>query len=408
MQGLIAEYERAKIAERTRRGRFHKAKTGNIMGGTGPYGYDYVHKTSERGAYYKINPDEAEIVRLIFSLYLKNQSTAAVVRELNERGIRPRCGAQIWSKGLIHRMLCNECYIGNAYYNKRDKSDKKCKPRERNEWIPIKIPSIINEETFWLVQEILKSHRGGKRTRTYLLSSLMKCKKCGSKYIGSSSNRNHYYYRCGNIVKRYPLPKNCDAKAVRAERLENAVLHAIQRAILKPHILVDHIIDLYEKTDGNGKELKRIRRILLNRKEKLKDKKKRVLDLYSEGLISKEEFVEKQNEIESKNRELEKEITEIDYKISNKIDKSLVIKNINYFSELAKERIESLSAEETQEFLRYLIQEIIFDSQEKTAHIIGSIPIMKEDLNLFQIAPRLSGETWNKKLRFELKVKVKV
>jgi site-specific DNA recombinase len=408
MQGLIAEYERTKIAERTRRGRFHKTRNGDIMGGTAPYGFDYVHKTLEKGAYYKINPEEAETVRLIFSLYLKYQSTARVTKELMEKDIRPRCGSQCWSKGMIHRMLRNECYIGTAYYNKRDKSGKQCKPRQRNEWMAIRIPPIIKDDTFQLSQELLKSHKGGKRIHTFTLSSLVKCKDCGSKYIGTGFGRKYHYYRCGNFLKRFPLPKNCDARPVRGDQLESAVLNAIQEAILKPHILVDHIMELSDK-ESNERELKRTKARLSKRKEKLETKRRRILNLYSEGYISKNEYIEIQAQIDSQQKETEKGIAEVDYKVSNKIDRSLVVKNINYLSSLAKERLESFSAEKTKEFLRYLIKEIIFDSHERTAHIIGFIPIREENStskNLFQVSPVWSGETWNKKFTFEIEVKL--
>ena len=70
VQGLIAEYEKAKILERTRRGRIHKAKEKGIVGSVPPYGYNYVKKSREREGYYEINKDEARVVRLIFDLYL--------------------------------------------------------------------------------------------------------------------------------------------------------------------------------------------------------------------------------------------------------------------------------------------------------------------------------------------------
>jgi len=222
IEGLIAEYERAKILERTRRGRLHRTRNGEMMGGSAPYGYDYIRKTKDRPAYYKVNEKEAEVVRLIFSLYLKLKSTAKVVKVLANRKIRTRNNSKYWSKGVIHRILRNECYIGTAYYNKLEKGGGKRRIREKNEWIPIKIPKILNDEIFKLVQTVLNSHAGGKRRRIYILSGLIRCEHCGSKYIGLSSNHGrHFYYRCGNFVKRFPLPKNCNSRPVKAERIES-------------------------------------------------------------------------------------------------------------------------------------------------------------------------------------------
>ena len=69
-QGMIAEYERAQIAERTRRGKRHRAKAGsvNVLSGA-PYGYRYIRKTEHSQAYYAVENSEAEIVRDVFSKY---------------------------------------------------------------------------------------------------------------------------------------------------------------------------------------------------------------------------------------------------------------------------------------------------------------------------------------------------
>ncbi len=81
VEGLIAEYEKAKILERTRRGKLHKARSGKIVGGIPPFGYDYV---KDKG--YVINEGEAEIVKLIFNLYIQLGSVRAVARKLTEIG----------------------------------------------------------------------------------------------------------------------------------------------------------------------------------------------------------------------------------------------------------------------------------------------------------------------------------
>src|SRR5258708_8295938 len=65
-QGMIAEYERAQIAERTRRGKRHKAQQGVITVLSGaPYGYRYVRKTETSAAYYEVIAAEAKVLRLV-------------------------------------------------------------------------------------------------------------------------------------------------------------------------------------------------------------------------------------------------------------------------------------------------------------------------------------------------------
>ena len=97
-QGMIAEYERAQIAERTRRGKRHRAKGGsiNVLSGA-PYGYRYVKKTENTEAYYEIIPHEAEVVRQIFELYTKTGlSINKIALWLNEQQIATRTGRSQW------------------------------------------------------------------------------------------------------------------------------------------------------------------------------------------------------------------------------------------------------------------------------------------------------------------------
>src|SRR6202162_1566063 len=88
-QGMIAEYERAQIAERSRRGKRHKAQQGviNVLSGA-PYGYRYVRKTETSTAYYEVIEAEAQVVRLVFKMYTQERlSINDIARVLNKRGI---------------------------------------------------------------------------------------------------------------------------------------------------------------------------------------------------------------------------------------------------------------------------------------------------------------------------------
>src|SRR6478736_642284 len=73
-QGMIAEYERAQIAERSRRGKRYKAQQGvvNVLSGT-PYGYRYVKKSDTSAAYYEVLESQADVVRMVFEMYTKQQ-----------------------------------------------------------------------------------------------------------------------------------------------------------------------------------------------------------------------------------------------------------------------------------------------------------------------------------------------
>jgi len=87
-QGMIAEYERAQILERSRRGKRHRARAGQVSVLSGaPYGYHYVRKSEDRPAFYEVLDTEADIVRRVYERYtIGGLSIGAIVRLLNGDG----------------------------------------------------------------------------------------------------------------------------------------------------------------------------------------------------------------------------------------------------------------------------------------------------------------------------------
>src|ERR1700726_2183654 len=91
-QGMIAEYERAQIAERSRRGKRHKAQQGvvNVLSGA-PYGYRYVKKSDHSAAYYEVIEHEAQLVGMVLAMSPgKDWRTTAIPRSLNKQGFPTR------------------------------------------------------------------------------------------------------------------------------------------------------------------------------------------------------------------------------------------------------------------------------------------------------------------------------
>ncbi len=121
VQGVIAEYERAKILERSRRGRRHAARSGSVSALTGaPFGYRYVSRVQGGGvARFEVVEDEAHIVQLIFSwIGLDRLSLREVCRRLHQMGCRTRRGSIYWHASTIRGMLDNPAYMGRAAFGR--------------------------------------------------------------------------------------------------------------------------------------------------------------------------------------------------------------------------------------------------------------------------------------------------
>jgi site-specific DNA recombinase len=110
VQGLIAEYEKAKILERTRRGKIHKAKNGIIVSGTPPYGYRCVDGS------YLIDPNEAEVVKLVFKSFTEDgMKMRSIAKELIRRNIRSRKGG-FWRPNVIYSSFADKNSKRNGFW----------------------------------------------------------------------------------------------------------------------------------------------------------------------------------------------------------------------------------------------------------------------------------------------------
>jgi DNA invertase Pin-like site-specific DNA recombinase len=125
-QGMIAEYERAQIIERSRRGKRHRAQCGSVSVLSGaPYGYQYVKKTDSSCAYYEVIEQESEVVKDIFRYYTQERlSINVIARSLNNMNIPTRSGKCPWERSTVWGMLKNPAYKGLASYGKTERCDR--------------------------------------------------------------------------------------------------------------------------------------------------------------------------------------------------------------------------------------------------------------------------------------------
>ena len=163
IQGAVAEYERAVLGERFRRGKLHKARAGQWTAGKAPYGYRYVPKRDGVPGHLVIDEAEAGVVRMLYRWLVDEQMTVRqILKRLAAGPWRPRCGKRLWSNAVVHRILSDPVYTGTAYHNRYSfyvprrprthgprSGEPTCRrPRPREEWIAIPVPAIIDERTY--------------------------------------------------------------------------------------------------------------------------------------------------------------------------------------------------------------------------------------------------------------------
>ena len=243
MQGMIAEYERAKILERTRRGRRFNARQGRVsVLGHAPYGYRYITKHAGDGeARYDVVRDEARVVRDLFRwVGLEGLSLGQAARRLTARHVPTRTGAASWNRATVRGLLLNPAYAGEAHWGKTrletrspharprrgqpdvPRRDKVARPTPRSEREIIAVPALISKELFAAAAERLADNRRRQRPAeaSFLLSGLLVCGQCGSAFCGRRHRRHgktHVYYRClGTDRYRHGGDALCASAAVAA------------------------------------------------------------------------------------------------------------------------------------------------------------------------------------------------
>jgi len=210
VQGMIAEYERAQIAERSRRGKRHKARQGSpsVLSGA-PYGYLYVKRTDGSEARYEVVEAEADVVRQVFDNHTKDQlGMGGIARRLTEQGVRTKTGKKVWDRSVIWGMLRNPAYKGKACFGKTKTGERQRvtrpmrakgkfagrrvsgRERPREEWIEIPVPALVSEEQFERAREQLERNKRFAARRTKeptLLQGMLVCRRCGYAYYRTST-----------------------------------------------------------------------------------------------------------------------------------------------------------------------------------------------------------------------------
>lgn len=327
IQSVVAQYEKEKIKERTRRGRMFKARSGLIVGNIPPFGYRYVKH--EGVGIYEVNKDEATVVREIFDLYVgKALSIKGIAKTLYLKGVKAPKGGSKWGSSTVSRVLTNESYTGITHYHKNlsyepvatkdneyrrvKNTGRKLRPKE--EWIPIKVPVIIERVLYDRVQikkknNSLLSNRNTKHT--YLLGNLIEHSPCGYK-MGGGMSHGIGFYRCTERLRSFPAPKTCSG-TVKSDYLDELIWSTLANVINHPRPLFSYLKSkrggFTEKISKLEGEIEEIKKSL----ERIAFKEEGLSSEYSEGVLNTEQVATLMNGLNSRKRlltdkQLEKQV----------------------------------------------------------------------------------------------------
>lgn len=182
MIGSVAELEREQISQNVRLGMRERNKQGKWNSGNNVLGYEWVSGTNRNDSYVKVVPEEAELVRLIFTLYKSGLGFKAITNQLNAEGYRTKKGKP-FSICSVRGILINLNYIGKIRYTMQSNTSS----NQRITEIVVGLHEPIIEQQLWDEVQTLLRYRGNsnekKVSRFYPLSGILKCPRCGHSMV---------------------------------------------------------------------------------------------------------------------------------------------------------------------------------------------------------------------------------
>ncbi|HET8906219.1 MAG TPA: recombinase family protein [Ktedonobacterales bacterium] len=393
VQGIIAEYERAKLLERVRRGRRHAARSGAVSALTAaPYGYRYVCRDQGGGvARFDVVEDEACIVRRIFAwVALDRLSLREVCRRLRQMGCRTRRGLAHWNATTLRGMLDNPAYVGCAVFGR-----SRCVPAEpqlrpvgrrsrkargttrrvsvpREQWIEVAVPPLVELALFEAARAQLAENQRRKRDRRrasrWLLQGLTVCRCCGYAYyaktsplssIDRSKGERHYYRCIGADASRLNGTAKCGNPPVRGDRLEQMVWDQVIALLRDPSRVANEyrrrIAQLREGT--SPEEIVRLDRQVATLRRGID----RLIDGYATGVIEKAEFEPRVAALKQRIAQVQKQRHAATETANAQRELSLVISRLEDFSAKVSQGLERLDSPGRREIIRTVVRRIEVD-----------------------------------------------
>lgn len=344
----LNENESKELSKRIRWGMKESMLKGAIRANGAVYGYNFDKNTKE----YKINEQEAYNIKTIFELYAEGVGTRTIVKRISEMGIKTKKGYK-FNVSSIRTLLKNTWYIGKVIRNRWDNGDvfnKRTNAREKDEseWIVYDnaVTRIVSDELFNKCQDIMKSRVTSDGKGVYVgltpYAGKILCQKCGENY--SSRGKSLGYFNCR--TKQRKGIEECSNPNVTNEALDTAVdmycngkyYEYLQSVKYGYYNILDEIkLKIVERYDtDNNEEILALNNELKDNEVKLE----RLIDIYTDGVISKEQFSSRKVEIDSKISDINNKIKKLSSSNDDIIEELKII-------DLLKEKISNISNKKT-------------------------------------------------------------
>jgi site-specific DNA recombinase len=377
MQGVIAEYEKAKVAERNRRGKLYRARAGEIPFWKVSYGYRRVVDPDTGRSRIEIFEPEAQVVREIFAAYVeRGLSVRQIAFELRDRAIPSPTGKPQWGTSAIDRVLHNEAYVGTVYYNRHERIEgatrgrkTRLRERPREEWIAIPVTAIIDRDTFDRVSQVshenFKLSPRGAAAEAWLLRGLIECGHC---HVGCSCHNSYgrhsaltRYYCCRNhdLLRAGSEDRLCPERNIRANELDEYVFEQVRQALLTPDQL-----------------LTAERAVLTGSPDAKERERARLLDAYQAGLLELKELTRRTGILATRRAELTREKDTLSRRSAELAAQNHMRRRLAGFSDRVAASLDDLDFGGRRRLLRLVVEKVCVTGWRVEIHL--KIPLPNE------------------------------
>jgi len=398
IRSAVAEYERTLIAERMRRGRQAKLRSGQLLPWTRtPYGYLLDAERPRDPSRVRIDPVQAAVVEQMFTWYStpgQPVSLYEVAKRLSDAQIPTPRGGKRWNVASVRGILRSPTYMGIAYSGRtrpaparRRKSalqpvglGQSEQPAPGDEWIAVPVPAIISQELFEGVQQRLDRNvqmaRRNNTTSEYLLRGLVSCGQCRLACSGRALHPGYHYYFCRGRTDslRLALGERCTARYAPAQALDDLVWQDLCRVLTAPALLT-HELDRAQRGEWLPQALQARRQTLRDVLAQLERQQARLLDLYLAEVIEREEFERKRKEVAQTQQGLTQQLRQLDAQAQQHVDVAALAQGIEAFCRRTQPTLDNLTFAQRRQLVELLIDRVIVnDAQVEIRYVVPTGP----------------------------------
>lgn len=373
---VVDAYQSEVNAENVKMAMAANAARGYWNGSIPPFGYrtETVARLDKKDKKkLVIEEAEADIVRLIFDLYLERcgnvgkSGVIAITSELNRQHMTIR--GKPFRTGTVHEILRRSTYSGVHYYNQTDSRTRRERPKDQ--WVPLEVPAIVSEDDFERVQaKLAKNHPKVTPARTVasptLTAGLSKCGApgCGSGMILSTGKGGQYrYLMCDK--KRTMSADACTSRRVPMAMVDDIVLGVLEEKVLAPARLKALLGAILSRTDEAVNERRKRLKARKTEKTECEGQKSRVIKLVATGALqpSDPQLVDMIKGLDARLAAIAVEIRSLEKQLAQP-SRSMTDDLLARFSRLVRGGLRSKDPQFRRAYLRLIVDEIIINEDE--------------------------------------------